>query len=70
MAKISDFEMLKNLQSEFVDVLNERKKTEKWIPRSCCKAKVHRLRLHIQEVMLRIENKCDAYYKDGKEDWE
>ena len=70
MAKISDFELLKLLQSELVEILIERKNTEKWFARSCCKAKIHRLRLQIQEVMLRIENKCDTYYKKGKEEWE
>lgn len=68
--KTSDFELLKTLQSELIEVLEERKKTEHWISRSCCKAKVHRLRLQIQEVMFRIEQKCDSYYKDGKEKWE
>ncbi len=70
MAKISDFDMLQILQSELVKVLNERKSVEKWFPRSCCKAKVHRLRMQIQEVMVRIESKCETYYKNGKEDWE
>lgn len=70
MAKTSDFEMLKYLQNELVNILEERKKTDRWFPRSCCKAKVHRLRLQIQDVMCRIEQKCDTYYKNGKEDWE
>ena len=48
MAKISDFELLKLLQSELVEILIERKNTEKWFARSCCKAKIHRLRLQIQ----------------------
>ena len=70
MAKISDFELLKALQSELIKTLEERKKITKWFPRSCCKAKIRRLRLQIQDVMCRIEQKCETYYKDGKEDWE
>lgn len=70
MPKISDFELLKLLQSELIEILVERKKTEKWFARSCCKAKIHRLRLQIQDVMIRIENKCDTYCKCGKEEWE
>ena len=70
MGRISDFELLKLLQNELVEILIERKNTEKWFSRSCFKAKIHRLRLQIQEVMLRIENKCDTYYKNGKEKWE
>ena len=67
---MSDFDLLKCLQKELVEVLTQRKGTNKWIPNSCCRAKIHRLRLEIQEVMLRIERKCYSGYKDGKEDWE
>lgn len=68
---MSDFELLKTLQKELIDTLKERKRTKCWIPRSCCKAKIHRLRLQIQEVMLRIERKCKTYYKsEDKETWE
>lgn len=70
MAKMSDFELLKALQSELIKTLEERKKADRWFPRSCCKAKIRRLRLQIQDVMFRIEQKCESYYKDGKEDWE
>lgn len=70
MAKTSDFELLRALQSELIKTLEERKKSECSFPRSCCKAKIRRLRLQIQDVMFRIEQKCDSYYKDGKEDWE
>lgn len=70
MAKTSDFELLKALQSELIRTLEERKKSKRWFPRSCCKAKIRRLRVQIQELMLRIEQKCESYYKDGKEDWE
>lgn len=64
---MSDFELLKYLQNELVEVLNERKKVVTNIPNSCCKSKIHRLRLEIQEVMLRIERKCYGGYKNGKE---
>lgn len=70
MAKMGDFELLKALQCELIKTLEERKKSERWFPRSCCKAKIRRLRLQIQDVMFRIERKCESYYKDGKEDWE
>ena len=69
MVKISDFELLKALQNELIKTLEERKKFIKWFPRSCCKAKIRRLRLQIQDVMFRIEQKCGSC-KDGKEDWE
>ena len=69
---MSDFEYLKKLQRELIDTLSERKKVEKWFPRTCCKAKIRRLRLQIQEVMLRIENKMNGCCRwNGKrEDWE
>lgn len=69
---MSDFELLKNLQRELIDTLLERKKTEKWFPRTCCRAKVRRLRLQINEVMLRIENKMsgNCRWNGKKEDWE
>lgn len=67
---MSDFDLLKCLQKQLVEVLNERAKIKDWIPNNCCKAKIRRLRLEIQDVMLRIERKCNTYWKDGKEDWE
>ena len=68
---MSDFEILKALQSEFILTLEERKKVKKWIPRTCCRAKIHRLRLQIQEVMLRIERKCEGSFKRAEcEGWE
>lgn len=70
---MSDFELLKALQSEMINTLEERKKLDSTncIPRTCCKEKIRRLRLQIQEVMLRIEQKCDpSYYRKDKEDWE
>lgn len=71
MAKISDFELLKALHSELVKTLEERKKINTLIPRSCCKAKIRRLRLQIHDVMFRIEQKCEGNFKCGdKEAWE
>lgn len=70
---MSDFELLKALQSELINTLEERKKLgpNNRIPRTCCKDKIRRLRLQIQEVMLRIEQKCESpYYRKDKEDWE
>lgn len=67
---MSDFELLKALQNELIETLKERKKVEKYFPRTCCKAKIHRLRIQIQEVMLRIESKCEGFYKYEKEKWE
>ena len=68
---MSDFELLKALQSELIFTLEERKKVKTWIPRTCCRAKIHRLRLQIQEVMLRIERKCEGSYKSVElEGWE
>lgn len=68
---MSDFELLKSLQNELIETLAERSKIKKWIPNSCSKAKLRRLRLHIQEVMLRIERKCNGYYKiEETEGWE
>lgn len=69
--KMSDFEMLKALQKELVYILNQRKNIKGWMPRACCKAKINRLRLQLQEIMLRIERKCGGCeYKDRQEKWE
>lgn len=68
---MSDFELLEALQTELISTLEERKKVKKWIPNTCCRAKIHRLRLQIQEVMLRIERKCKGSYKGVEwEGWE
>ncbi len=66
---MSDFEMLKALQKELVTTLENRRKCEE-ITHDVCKAKVHRLRLQIQEIMLRIERSCDSFYKKTLEKWE
>ena len=72
MSNVSDFELLKALQSELIATLEERKNLSSgYLPRTCCKEKIHRLRLQIQEVMLRIEQKCDSpSYSKRKEAWE
>lgn len=72
MKKTSDFELLIALQNELINILEERKSSKKWISKCCCKAKIRRLRLQIQEIMFRIENKCTALYKNEneKEGWE
>ena len=68
---ISDFELLKHLQNEMLELLLERKLQSAWIPKKLSKARFRRLRLEIQEVMLRIERKCESYYKNGREEaWE
>ncbi|MBO5715241.1 MAG: hypothetical protein J6S23_02465 [Clostridia bacterium] len=67
---MSDFELLKNLQNELIKTLEERREVIGFIPRACSKAKIHRLRLQIQEVMLRIENKCEGLSRISKEKWE
>ena len=67
---MSDFELLVSLQNELLLTLERRKAVERWIPRNCSKAKIHRLRLEIQEVMLRIENKCTGTIKYDTEGWE
>lgn len=67
---MSDFELLITLQNELRATLKQRAKlTEKWVPRECSKAKIHRLRLQIQEVMLRIERACLGSYLYKKEAW-
>lgn len=67
---MNDFELLKALQKELIDTLQKRKNyKETWVSRDICGAKIRRLRLQIQEVMLRIERKCATNYIDGKEGW-
>lgn len=82
---MSDFEKLKMLQDELIRTLEERiiltdeyrskREKDEWcsslIPRSCCKAKIQRLRLQIQEVMLRIERSIEGsfYSTNGGEPW-
>lgn len=72
MKRPSDFDLLISLQEELRNTLEERKRVVNagyFVPRSCCKAKIRRLRLQIQEVMLRIEDRCEGW-RNGKEKWE
>lgn len=67
---MSDFELLIALQTELTVTLKQRAKlTEPWVPRELSKAKIHRLRLQIQEVMLRIERACAGSCIYKKETW-
>lgn len=65
---MSDFERLNCLQEELNAVLNERMNFKGYIPKTCCKSKINRLRLELNEVMLRIERACCGNYKN-KETW-
>lgn len=67
---MNDFQLLKGLQKELIDTLNERAKLNGDIPHSCGKTKIRRLRLQINEVMLRIERNCESYFKFAPEKWE
>ena len=67
---MSDLSLLKGLQQELIDTLEKRKKIDRWVNRDCCKEKIKRLRLLIQEVMMRIENECEGSIKYKKEEWE
>ncbi len=67
---MSDFDLLIALQKELAAILDKRARIiNDWVPRTLSKAKIHRLRLQIQEVMLRIENTCEGSYIQGKEVW-
>lgn len=66
---MSDFELLKALQNELLETLEKRKNSET-ITHENCKTKINRLRLSINEVMLRIERKCTSFYRHEQEGWE
>lgn len=66
---MSDFELLKALHNELVETL-EKRKNSKTITRENSKAKINRLRISINEVMLRIERKCTSFYRYEQEGWE
>ena len=67
---MSDFDLLLALQKELTDTLKLRARISNgWIPLTLSKSKIHRLRLQIQEVMLRIERACQGTYISGKESW-
>lgn len=67
---MSDFELLKALQNELVETLEKRRNGE-WVNENeISRAKINRLRICLNEVMLRIERKCVNRYKTEPEDWE
>lgn len=67
---MSDFDLLLALQKELADTLKERARIlNDWVPCNLSKAKIHRLRLQIQEVMLRIERACEGTRIYKKETW-
>lgn len=67
---MDDFTLLKALQKELIDTLEQRKKVVHWCTRETSAAKVRRLRLQIQEVMRRIEKQCHGcYIPDSGETW-
>lgn len=68
---MSDFDMLQALQIELFHTLKKRSELSGAdVPKNLSKAKIRRLRLQIQEVMLRIERACDGFYIDKKgESW-
>ena len=67
---MSDFDLLLALQKELNDTLKLRARiSDGWIPSTLAKSKIRRLRLQIQEVMLRIERACQTAYIHGKEPW-
>lgn len=72
---MTDIEKLKALQDELIKTLEDRRKralAEKIpvYPRECSLAKINRLRLQAQEIMLRIERNCSGCtYKEEQEYW-
>lgn len=66
---MSDFDVLKALQHELIMTLENRMHTD-FITREVSRAKIRRLRLQINEVMLRIEKKCDSFMSKRVERWE
>lgn len=67
---MNDFELLQLLQKELISVLAKRKNAQNdFVTRDISKEKIHRLRLQIQEVMLRIERSCTSTFKVEKEAW-
>jgi hypothetical protein len=67
--KRSDFQLLKGLQQELIDTLQLRKDST-CVNNKCCKARIRRLRLEIQELMLRIEQGCDTWWYHKDDTWE
>lgn len=68
---MSDYEYLQQLEILMNDLLTERKKCIRDIPRTCAKTRFRRLRLEMQSLMLKIERSMEGCSKYGKhEDWE
>lgn len=61
---MSDFNYLKRLLKEYTHALELRKQAKQsgayYAEKPYNKAKLHRLRMEIQECMLRIERKCSG----------
>lgn len=67
---MDDFTLLMALQNELIRTLQKRKDSVGgWVERDFSKAKIRRLRLQIQEIMMRIEDSCISYYEVIKEGW-
>lgn len=67
---MDDFTLLKVLQNELVETLQARKNAKgQETTRAICRSRIRRLRLQIQEVMLRIERGCIGYWRIGTEEW-
>ena len=59
---MDDFNLLIRLQNEFIDLLQKRSYLSgEFVPRELSKAKIRRLRLQINEIMLKIERECTYY---------
>lgn len=56
---MSDFDLLQTLQKELVETLRERQTHCTYITQHASRARIHRLRMALQEVMLRIERQCE-----------
>lgn len=69
---MSDFDYLKRLLKEYTHVLELRRRAIKkgayYAEKPYKKAKLHRLRIEIQECMLLIERKCGGSLASD-EDW-
>lgn len=68
---MSDFDYLKRLLKEYTHVLELRrqaiKKGAHYAEKPYKKAKLHRLRIEIQECMLRIERNCGGFRISAEE---
>lgn len=64
---MGDLELLKRLQRELVEILEFRANCTDYYGKYGTKARIHRLRLEINRLMLRIENLCVA---SGADKWD